>query len=436
MKNKRPNSKGKVSIVIITLLGTFLLGLVLFFFIWRGDFFPELLKRKTVETTTGETEEVSTQATVATEETETKTGEKTAEKTEEQTEEKTEKETEEEKEAISAEETAFVNQLLTWARDSMDNIQMIGSDYWGVVYDEGVFKCLREFAIGDFDADGKQELAVWEEVYHGEFFRTELASSWVTIYEYSGGTVEEKETVDGASKDTAFSKKDTPNFYKCQDGELKKYCQDRSIQVPAELEELVGKTKVTFDDDRKRYKALLDDMKAELESGSGEDEEVPNYSMELEKKWGGGKYTRWYAFLDLDGDGARELVLFTDENGHYAVSAIYTCRNGKIEHILDAGVDWHSIFSEVCLLWDGHIVTTFFDTAIGSGGESICRLKDGVLTEEFGYVEEGGVYYRTRGDFRSDCREEDRLSKAEVDEKMADTRTDGPWVTLCDMNEY
>ena len=297
------------------------------------------------------------------------------------------------------EENAFVDQLLKWSEDSVKSGS--GTDYWGIEEDLGMWVYYRSFAIGDFDTDGRKELAVWKQVYEGEFLHSDTTDSKLYIYEYKNKKVDVGKTLDVDSEPDKLSyfKDKNPKFYQGKDEGLKNYYDEHYRKVDSRLKKQLNTVRRTFDDDRKLYKELLDDIyDAYQRNDSYEDYNgtYPHYSETLYQKWGGGHYGEWYQFIDLDNNGTDELVVFDD-----GVAAIYTVKAGKPVLLMESATNNCALesdfYSETYILWSGHIVTRYFSSQTGEGGFAQIYFDDGAIKVESGYAIENPYFYKLTG---------------------------------------
>ena len=142
------------------------------------------------------------------------------------------------------------------------------------------------------------------------------------------------------------------------------------------------------------------------------------YSDDLEAKWGGGNYSKYYSFYDVDGDGTRELLLFSPKDTGVIISML-TYENGAPKLLAEAGHSSRYIVTDMCIRWDGVIGFNTFDSTSGDEGACIVELENGNLKITQGYVKgtiSGGdtIYFAMGPDYRADTSR--TVSKEEVEE--------------------
>ncbi len=346
------------------------------------------------------------------------------------------------------ESKAFLNRLLSWAEDEIDNDA--GTTYWTKGVDWGLYYCYHTFTIGDFDGDGKKELAVWRQEFESEIMHSALLENDLLLYRYNKKAKEVQEydslKVKSSPEDLKFSKQADLKFYSCNNDGLEEYYSDHYIRQDERLKALLDNPRHSFDEDRALYKELMDDIYDAIQRGDSSTTILPdgseypfeNYSDILKEKWGGGSYGTDYDFIDLDSDGTRELIL--RQNGN--IAAIYTYKNGKPLFVREFDTaenptepQFKTREYNADIMWSGEIVFRF--NYLPQGGMGIVKtyLSDGKLVLETGYDREGNYRISTIDPYvMTDY--DHNITQAEIEEIEASMAVDGYISVTCTFDTY
>ena len=306
----------------------------------------------------------------------------------------------------------YKEQLLVWA-ESSDRYSPMATDRWAIEEDQGLWRCFNSFAVTDVDGDGKTELAVWKEESTGEYDYSKLQESTLVLYRWEADAKDVREydsrKLVGKPQDMSIWKGGLPIFYPCTNQGLDQFFKETGLGTDSRLEKLLRSKRYTFDEDRKRYKAYMDDLQDALKHPEEE-----GYSSRMEEKWGCGAVDENYTFVDLDGDGNRELMVWgpTYDSG---CRGLLTYRDGKIKAVASAGHSSHFRIMDIFVRVDGYIRVSIMDSSTGDSGVGICIYENGELKVEKGYIQvDDGKYYAMNSDMKVD--EGKVLTQKEVDD--------------------